>query len=248
MWFMCASAAALNAQASLRGKTLTDSAEHPISGVVVSIDDLKIQDTSDSLGNFLLPNVKPGQYMVSAKKIGFGALTAYVRFGANEKVEADFLLKQTAQSLNEVKVETKAVPRAKLVDFEERRANAAGGRFLTQQVFESRAWGATSDVIRSNVPGLEIKRSGKATVVVGGRMQVPGGAFTNGGNPPGDCPAAIVLDGIFVFQGNGEPPFDINSVPPTMIAGMEYYSSPASIPVKYNGTRGTCGLMIIWTK
>ena len=245
---LCFLAPALAAQASLRGRVLTDSTELPIAGVVISIEDLRIQATSDSLGNFVLANVKPGAHIVTAKKIGFGALATRVRFGANDKLEADFMMQVNAQALPDVKVETKAPVRAKLAEFEARRVNAPAGRFLTQADFDKRAYSNTSDVLRSNVPGLEVKRSGRAFIVVGGRMQVPGGAFTNGGNAPGDCPAAIVLDGAFVFQGNGEPPFDINSIPPSMIAGMEYYSSAASMPAKYNGTRGTCGLMLIWTR
>lgn len=239
-------------QASLRGRVLTDSTELPIAGVVVAIDELKVSAMSDSLGNFFLTNVKPGAHVITAKKIGFGALATRVRFGTNEHLEADFLMTPTAQNLPEAKVETKAAPRAKLVDFEERRSNAAGGRFLTQDVFDKRAWSSTADVLRSNAPGMEIRRDGarpSQAYVVGGRLQVPGGAFTNGGNPPGPCFAAVVLDGAFVYQGNqGQPPFDINSIPPTLIAGMEFYASAASMPAKYNGTRGTCGLMIIWTR
>ena len=71
---------------------------------------------------------------------------------------------------------------------------------------------------------------------------------TSGTPPP--CFAAIVLDGIFVYQGHpGELPFDINTLQPNSIAGFEYYSSTARIPAKYNGNfRNTCGLAVIWTK
>lgn len=251
--FVVLSAGFARAQtASLRGKVLTDSLERPIAGVRVAIDELKIQAMSDSLGNFLLINVPPGAHIVTAKKIGFGALATRVRFGANDKLEADFLMTVNAQALPDVKVEAKAPVRAKLVDFEERRALGAGGRFLTQADFDKRAWSSMSDVLRSSVPGLEIRRDasfGSRAYAVGGRLQVPGGAFTNGGAAPGPCFAAVVLDGAFVYQGHGgEPLFDINSIPPSVIAGLEYYSSAASMPAKYNGTRGTCGLMMIWTR
>ena len=239
------------AQASLRGRVLTDSSERPIAGVTVSIDELKLQAMSDSLGNFLLPNVKPGAYIVSAKKIGFGALATRVRFGARDALEADFLMTPNVQALPEAKVETKQ-PRAKLVEFDERRANAAGGRFLTQDIFDKRAWSSTVDVMRSNVPGVDFIRDAAHAsqyYAVGGRLQTPGGALANHGNAPGHCFAAVVLDGAFVFQGNpGEPPFDINSIGPSTIAGMEFYASAASMPAKYNGTRGTCGLVMIWTR
>lgn len=249
--FLVASAASAQT-ATLRGRVLTDSTEHPIAGAVVSIDELKIQATSDSLGNFLLSGIKPGAHIVTAKRIGFGALATRVRFAAGDALEAEFLLTPNVQSLPDVKVETRPPVRAKLQEFEERRIAAAGGRFLTQADFDKRAWSSTADVLRTSMPGLEIKRDGtrpSQAYVVGGRMQVPGGSLANMGAPPGPCFAAVVLDGAFVYQGNtGEPPFDINSINPTVIAGMEYYASAASIPARYNGTRGTCGLMVIWTR
>ena len=58
-----------------------------------------------------------------------------------------------------------------------------------------------------------------------------------------------MLDGIFVYQGHdGESLFDINSIQPADIGGVEVYTSTATIPPKYNGTRATCGLVVIWTK
>ena len=246
--------AAFAQAASLRGRVLTDSTEHPIAGVAVTIDELRLQAISASLGNSLLAGIKPGAHIVTAKRIGFGALSTRIRFAANESLDADFLMTPNVQSWPDVKVEAKAPVRAKLREFEERRIAGAGGRFLTQADFDKRAWSSTADVLRSSLPGLEIKRDAgrpSQAYAVGGRMQVPGGTLAmappTGAPPP--CFAAVVLDGAFVYQGHsGEPLFDINSLNPSVIAGIEYYSSAGSIPARYNGTRGTCGLMIIWTR
>lgn len=239
--------------ATLRGRVLTDSTEHPIAGVAVAIDELKLQAISDSLGNFLLAGIKPGAHIVTARRIGFGALATRVRFGANESLDADFLMTPNVQALPDVKVEAKAPVRAKLREFEERRTAGEGGRFLAQADFDKRAWSFTSDVLRQ-LPGLEMMRDATRPsqyYAVGGRMQVPGGTLAMGptAGAPRPCFAAVVLDGAFVYQGHsGEPLFDINQLNPTVIAGIEYYASAASMPAKYNGTRGTCGLMIIWTR
>jgi hypothetical protein len=237
--------------ASLKGKVLTDSTERPISGVVVSIDQLKLETLTDSAGDFILRGIKPGAYVVTAKKIGFGALATRVRFTAREVVEADFLMTPGARPLPEARVEAKPKPPANLVEFEERRAQGAGGRFLTQSDFEKRAWSLTSDVLRQ-VPSLEVIRDQSRpsqAYVAAGRLQFNSSSSVNDASPAA-CFAAVVLDGIFVYQGNvGERPFDINSLPPNTIAGFEYYVSSASIPAKYNGNfRGSCGLVIIWTK
>jgi hypothetical protein len=69
------------------------------------------------------------------------------------------------------------------------------------------------------------------------------------GAKPGVCYSAVVLDGIFVYQGlPGESLWDFNSMQTREIAGIEYYSGGSTMPVKYNGTRNTCGLVVIWTK
>jgi len=42
---------------------------------------------------------------------------------------------------------------------------------------------------------------------------------------------AVVLDGAFVYLGNpGEQPFNINTLQPDAIAGLEFYASAASMP------------------
>ena len=38
--------------------------------------------------------------------------------------------------------------------------------------------------------------------------------------------------------------------PPSAMAGIEYYSGPATIPVQYKSTSGAgfCGVVLMWTK
>jgi len=239
--------------ASFRGRVLTDSTEHPIPGVVVSIPELKLQATSDSLGNFIIANVSPGAHIVSARKIGFGPITTRVTFARSEVIEADLLLTPTsAQSLPEVNVETKTAPHGKLIEFDERRNAGNGGRFLTQADLEKHSFATFTDALRV-LPGLELRRDPAKNewYAVAGRMATAACALCGGGGagPPPSCLAAVVVDGAFVFQGyQGETPFNLNSINPTTIAGVEYYANAASMPVKYNGTRGSCGLLMIWTK
>jgi hypothetical protein len=52
-----------------------------------------------------------------------------------------------------------------------------------------------------------------------------------------------MVDGIMMPS-----PFDINSIKPEEMAGVEYYAGGASMPIAYNGTRTACGLVVIWTR
>jgi hypothetical protein len=259
--------AALTAQASLRGRVLTDSTERPIAGVVVSIVDLKLQATTDALGSFIITNIVPGAHIVSVRKIGFGPLSSRLTFGTHDAIEADLMLTPTsAQSLPDVTVETKAAPHGKLIEFDQRRLSGQGGRFLTQEDLEKRPFATLTDALRQ-LPGIDFKRGSegeRGSFAVAGRSSLPvcafcGGPKSNGAMLP--CYAAVVLDGAFVYgaggegaaagsnnRGESEPKFDVNSINPSALAGVEYYAGPASIPVKYNGVRSTCGLLVLWTK
>jgi hypothetical protein len=159
------------------------------------------------------------------------------------------MIPTAAQALPDVKVETKAVIHGKLGEFEERRLAGNGGRFLTQADLEKRPFSQLADALRQ-LPGIGIAKSpkGSGQIVTAGRASLPAGAISGGKAVA--CPSAVVLDGIMVFGAGeaGEPPFDINQVNPNHLAGIEYYVGPASMPIKYNGMRHTCGLLVLWTK
>jgi hypothetical protein len=252
---MVLSADAARAQtASFRGRVLTDSTERPIEGVVVSIPELRLATTSDSLGNFFIPKISPGAHLVTVRKIGYSPVTSRVVFVDTEFETVLVLTRMAAQALPDVKVETKAVMHGRLAEFEERRLAGAGGRFLTKDQIEKHAYGNLSDILKQ-LPGIEFRQNpglSNEVYAVGGRNSVPGGSLARGGGAmkgPPSCLAAVVLDGAFVYAGaTGEQPFNLNSINPTDIAGVEYYAGASSMPIKYNSMRNTCGLLMIWTK
>jgi hypothetical protein len=233
--------------AVLRGRVIADSTEAPIAGVEVSIVGPDLRTLTDSAGQFRIGDVRAGAWTVLARKLGFGPLTTRLRFAAGDSVDVELLLVPSAQPLPHVIVKTDVPPPPKLREFEERRAGGFG-RFLTSADIEKRPAALTSDLLR-RLPGLEIIRQGRNMFVAGDRMAVPGCALCGGGGsgPPPPCFAAVVIDGALVYTGDG-PPYNINLIDPSVIAGIEYYAGAASIPVKYNATRNTCGLVVIWTK
>ena len=235
--------------ASLRGRVLTDSTEVPVAGVTVAIDALKLHAVSDSAGGYALIGIQPGIHTVTVRKVGFEPITTQLAFTAGTSIEADLMVTASAQALPGVKVETKPEVHGKLAEFEERRLAGNGGRYLTQADLEKHAFANTGDALRM-LPGIDIRRKGSELIAVAGRMAVPACAMCGGGQgPPPPCPAAVAIDGAFVYQGNdGEKPFNLNQIIPSSIAGVEYYAGGASMPVKYNATRASCGLLLIWTK
>ncbi len=53
----------------------------------------------------------------------------------------------------------------------------------------------------------------------------------------------------FVYRGEGgDELFDLNSLAPDDILAIEVYKGGATMPLEYNATRKTCGLLVIFTK
>lgn len=243
-WLLCAFPTLLAAQSVLRGKVLVDVTERPLPGVVVSIVDLKMETTTDSAGNFFIGGVAPGAHLISVRKIGFGPLSSRLTFGVRDTVEADLLMESTtAQSLPDANVVTAAPVSAKLAEFEERRLSNRGGQFITQAQLEKRQAPTLADALRP-VPGIGFLRGAndQGWYAITGRGRTSFRSAT--------CYVAVMIDGTFVYgMGNvGEPKFDLNSVNPNTLAGVEYYTGTAAMPIKYNATRATCGLLVLWTK
>ena len=248
--------AAAQGLSSVVGKVLHDENERPIAGAEVSISGALLKATTDSAGAFRLTAVPAGKQIVWVRKIGFNPVSAVLTFVAGETIDSDFLLAPSTTRLPEVEVRADAPVAPKLAEFEERR-KAGFGHFLTGPTLEKMEGRRLSEVL-ATIPGPSILRgTTNAAWVVGGRGPVSllrnGGAITEmdrrKGANPGLCYSAVVLDGIYVYQGHdGETLFDINSIQSAEIAGIEVYASTATIPVKYNGTRSTCGLVVIWTK
>lgn len=124
-----------------------------------------------------------------------------------------------------------------IAEFEERRV-AGFGHFITRKHLEQRENSRTADVLM-RIPGLKMVRGGS------GRSYV---ATTRVSNGRRSCYSNVYLDGAIVYtSGRGEP-FDVNQIGPNQIEAIEYYSSAAQIPARFNRTDAACGVLVIWTR
>lgn len=212
---------------------------------------------SDSAGNFRLNAIATGQQIVWVRKLGFAPLSAVLTFAAGDTLERDFAMAAVAQALPGVSVMAPAPVSPKLADFEERRKEGFG-HFITPEMLEKHEHRQLSEVMQlisgptvvrgtTNAAWIASVRGAQTPYQAG--VQAISAADRRKGAKSGVCYSAVVLDGAFVYQGmSGEALFDINSLPTGDIAAIEYYSGGSTMPVKYNGTRTTCGPLMIWTK
>lgn len=253
------------AQGEIAGRVMVaDSGRPPVPGVEATIARLRLVAVSDSSGRFRFRNVPPGAHLIMLRAIGFRSESSTVTIDFDEVVSSEVVLtRATGGTVLPERVITAsgAPPPARLVEFSERQKLGVG-HFINRDQLAKAEGGLrqTGDVI-SLVPGVVVRRGSNKIWVASGRTQSVKCAFCTfsvreltlvdqaAGARPG-CFMDVYIDGALVFDSKHPEHglFDVNSVPPEHIAGIEVYSSAAQTPAKYNRTGGGCGVLLIWTR
>lgn len=258
--------AALSDDAQTQGEIVgrvvaADSGRPPVRGVEASIAKLGRTALSDSSGRFRLKDVPAGEHLLVLRAVGFKSESTTVFIDSDEVISRDIVMTRTAGTILPERIVTapEERPPAKLVEFMERQKFGTG-HFITRDQLVKAEGGmrSTGDVI-STVPGVWARRSGSKIWITSGRTRSTGCAFctsirlTKADSMAGARPACymdVYVDGAMVFDSRNPESglFDVNTISPDNIAGIEVYTSAVQIPAKYNRTSGGCGVLLIWTK
>ena len=232
----------------------------PIVGATVAFENLGLTTTTDAGGHFRLAGIRPGNQILTIKKIGFVALKSMMAFRSDDSVDTDLTLAKSseAQALGSIKVEAPSASSWKLAEFEERRVKGVGGRFITRAEIEASAGSGLAELL-ARISGPSIQHSNKgsrawaltsrgvSSILLNGQSILADEDVRMGANR-GQCYTAVIVDGVEVYTGGaGQSLFDLNSVNLDTLAGVEYYAG-ATLPAKYAGLRVACGLLILWTR
>lgn len=137
--------------------------------------------------------------------------------------------------------------------FEQRRAMGIG-RFIVEADLSKDQSRPLADVLRK-MPGAMIARDKGTAYIVSSR-----GTATIDNQPAfqlpdqrrlrkGLCPISVIVDGVSVYRGTGEPPFDVNQVPTADVLAIEFYAGPSQVPAELTSSGAVaCGLLVLWTK
>jgi hypothetical protein len=233
--------AVLGAQARLSGTVLAGDTREAVAGAVVAVPALARRVTTDAAGRFDLDGIPGGELFLLVRAIGYRPDTTLLAFGASEVRVQDIVLDRAVTALEEVRVRARRPEfRGRPAEFEERRLLGIG-RFLDTTVFDAQRGRRTADIVGSSAAGLHIVRDGSSAALSTHRVATREALSRAGGR----CWLDVWLDGVPVAQGTR---FDINSITPETIAGMELYVGPAQVPVRFNRSGAVCGVAVIWTR
>ena len=88
----------------ISGRVVAENTSRPIAGAQVVVEGLRIGVLTQQDGRYVIPSVPAGSHRLRVEFIGFGTATQAVTVTAGATVTADFTLKETAVSLEEIVV------------------------------------------------------------------------------------------------------------------------------------------------
>lgn len=237
------------------GRVVEDRTGAPLAGVELSIAALSLRTTTDSSGRFAFDRLATGAHKLSARRIGFEPLLTTITVSAAN--DGEHLLRLVAGSTELATVSVTASPvDRRLALFESHRTSDNGGSFLTTEQLRKERGRPLADVLQGVVGSDIVRGRGSAAFFATRRgydsfLNMPKArpADRARGASSGLCYAAVVVNNVVVYRGDDEEElFDLNQFAPDDIIAVEVYKGGATMPLEYNTTRKTCGLLVVYTR
>jgi TonB family protein len=227
-----AQAAPAAAPAGLITGVVRDSSGSPLPSAEVQLVGTATRTTSDAQGAFRLAGVGVGQKTLRVRRIGFRAREVPVTVAEGATAEVTVTLGRLAQELEPVRVEARRDIRAMhLASFYERKKRGIG-RFLTRENIDNRQAPSLPELLRSEIPGVQIVSTRWISQAVRLRGQ--------------RCAPLVFIDGTAAPAAE----FDLTTISPWTLSGVEVYSGASTVPIEFTMTRGlhACGVIALWSR
>lgn len=236
------------------GRVVESATEQPLSDVIVTVTGTGLSARTGSDGIFVVRGVAMRSISLDLRRIGYApAVQRYRIEGGGGDVDVGMLQMFRPMELAPIVVQAEAVRRSRRLELAGfyQRQRMGFGSFIDREDLDHWQPLQFTDLIR-RVRGFTIRRNPrymKQLVGVYGPGIHAGPDLrrylieSRRGGP--GCPAAIIVDGIRTGTTNDE---DIDRlIDPSVIAGIEVYAGPASLPAEFNWLGAACGAFVIWT-
>lgn len=203
-----------------------------VNGAQVSVAGTNIQGYTDSDGRLRLAPIAAGPARLTVRRLGFRATSADITIASNRATLDTVQLVEVAHRLNPITVRGALRSyNGRMAGFYDRR-NHGFGHFFTRAEIEDSHVSRLSDLFR-RVPGARMV----STDVIQNAVRFRGAL---------DCPPLLWLDGTPAASSE----YDLDTMDPLSIEGIEIYSGPSEVPVQYRPPLDVqaCGVIVVWTR
>lgn len=207
-----------------------DSLGTPVEGAQIAVTGTALAGESDDRGRFVLAKATPGEMVVRVRRIGFQPDSVRVAVLAGQTANVEITLARLAIELRPVVILGRRNLTGQMAGFYDRQLRGSG-HFITRSDIEKRNPINMTDMFRM-IPGARVESRGFRTQV---RFR---GAR---------CAPLTWLDGTPLYAGE----FDLDTLDPRSLEGIEIYSGPAGVPAEFQGNRtisSSCGTVILWSR
>ena len=208
---------------------VTDDRLVAIADATASILGSNIRVVTGANGRFRMTGLVARSYVVVVQKLGYAPLSTVVQVAEGDTLRPAFALERNATMLDTVVVSGRR-PNMRMAEFEERRRYGLG-QFMTEVEIEKRNSVFASDLLRTFL----------GVTLAGGHAINPRASY-----PGRECPYQFFIDGVKIPT----PGLDTELPTPKDLAGIEVFSSIASVPLQYKtfSGGGFCGVILLWTR
>ena len=214
-----------NGQAALVG-TVRGVGGQPLANAELRVEGATSSAVSDASGRYSLSNLPAGSQMLVVRHIGYEPVSIPVELRAGRAVQRDLQLSRVV-SLDSIRV---VAMRLQYPEFEYNRRANPFGRFLGPEEIARRKVHETSDLL-----------TGIGGVSVGGHGPDAQAKSVHGRGGGQACEGMrVVVNGW--LQG-----MRLNDIATSQVAAIEIYPQGAFAPTQYS-VRGSCGVIVVWTK
>ena len=224
--------AAAPAQSTLLGSVRSDSTHAALTHAEVAIPSLHLGSYTDSAGRFRIDGIVAGEYEVIVRQMGYMPQILRMTFENAQTTAQQFELTRNPIVLARVKVVAPDTARSLDVDnttaFNARRAKGFGFFITPDELYAAREHDMTT--VLHTIPQVRFQRLPTGAVVV---------ASAESGKR---CISQVYLDGVKVMYA-----FDVNSISPGSLRGIEFYASLNS-PSDFPAGPNYCGVLVLWTQ
>jgi len=231
-WLIVAGVPTARAQSRATTGTIdgvvTDTNLVSLANATASILGSEIKVVTGANGRFQILRLPVGQYVLIVRRIGYAPSSTALQVAGGDTLLVSFALERTGGVLDTVMVTSRRLT-MKMAEFEARR-KLGYGQFMTTAEIEQRNSVSTVDLLRTFTS-----------------VRVASGVAVSRRFPLGmkPCPLKVFVDGVALPTPNLDKDVPI----PKVLAAIEVYSGPATIPLQYKTTDGGhCGVILLWTK